>query len=105
VYENCGRGATTTAKVVSARIAIFQRLQDRDNLSFVDRPAAVEVVALNHSRPLLLNFVREQRAVAIKYRYDRPRRLNLVDDGEIPVLLVAGGMALMKTQGAVEDPT
>jgi hypothetical protein len=55
------------------------------------------------SRPLLLNFVREQRDPVLRYRYDRVQRLNVMDDTGVPVLIAAGGMALMKTQAIIEE--
>jgi hypothetical protein len=55
------------------------------------------------SRPLLLNFVQEQPAVDIKYSYDRVKRLNVIDDSGVPVLVAARGMALMKTQAVIEE--
>jgi hypothetical protein len=57
----------------------------------------------SEARPLLLNFVREQRAVNIKYRYDSAKRLNVMAETGIPVLIAARGMALMKTQAALEE--
>jgi hypothetical protein len=68
--------------------------------------ATAEDIALANSsasRPLLLNFVQEQPAVDIKYSYDRVKRLNVIDDSGIPVLVASRGMALMKTQAAIEE--